>query len=387
MAASTFLADYAAAKARIFAGCDVAVINADDPLVRAMPRPGQAFVSFSLLSRDADYTLEHTPTPMIVRRGEPLLPLSSMRLQTAVPRHAAVLGALEQSVTAGRPLSAAMVAMPRAFPPLLTQMVRAGEATGQLGDMLTRTVANLELDAGLRNRLRSALIYPVIMLLVTTGVVVFLLLVIVPKFESMLRGKQLPLPTQILLAIGDFLGRHGASLGIALVAIVLAMVFGARTRRGRVAVDAVALYTPGVAGLYRTSVLARCTRTLGLLLQAGVPLHQALEHTAEVAGSDAYRRLWLQAQRTVVEGGSLLEAIRGRPLFGAGLEQLVAAGEATARLDSVMQKVAAQQSRDLERRIKDLLTMLEPMMVVMMAAVVGFVALSIMMPIFKMSRG
>jgi type IV pilus assembly protein PilC len=189
------------------------------------------------------------------------------------------------------------------------------------------------------------------------------------------------------LAAGDFLVRHGLGLGIGVVAVVVATIFGARTRRGRVLVDAVALHTPGVAGLYRTSVLTRCTRTLGLLLQAGVPLHQALEHTCEVAGSDAYRRLWLNAHRLVMEGRSLLEAVSGRPLFGSAFEQLVAAGEATARLDQVMQKVATQQSRDLERRIKDLLTVLEPLMVVMMAGVVGFVALSIMMPIFKMSRG
>jgi type IV pilus assembly protein PilC len=313
--------------------------------------------------------------------------LSSMRLQTTVPRRAAVIAALEQSVNAGRPLSAAMAAMPRAFPPLLTQMVRAGETTGQLGDMLTRTVATMEVDAGVRSRLRSALIYPIIMLAVTTGVVVFLLTVIVPKFESMLRGKALPAPTQFLLSLGDFLGRHGLLLGAAAVVALVAMVFGLRTPRGRRLADTMALHTPMVAGLYRTSVLARCTRTLGLLLQAGVPLHQALDNTCEVAGSDAYRRLWLHAQRVVLDGGSLLDAIRNRPLFGAGFEQLVAAGEATARLDQVMQKVANQQSRDLERRIKDLLTVLEPMMVVVMAAVVGFVALSIMMPIFRMSRG
>lgn len=313
--------------------------------------------------------------------------LASMHQQCKAPRVAAVLARLEQAVATGRSLSAAMADMPRAFPAVLTQMVRAGEATGQLGDMLTRTVATLELDAGLRNRLRSALIYPAIMMLVTTGVVVFLLTVIVPKFESMLRGKQLPAPTAMLMAAGDFLGRHGAGLGIALTITALALVFGARTHRGRVFVDALALHTPGVAGLYRTAVLARCTRTLGLLLQAGVPLQQALDHTCEVAGSNAYRNLWLNAQRVVLGGGSLLDAIRDRPLFGANFEQLVAAGEATARLDQVMQKVATQQSKDVERRIKDLLTVLEPMMVVVMAAIVGFIALSIMLPIFKMSRG
>jgi type IV pilus assembly protein PilC len=313
--------------------------------------------------------------------------LGSMRAQSIDARRSAVLHTLEQAVTAGLPLSSAMATMPRAFPPLLTQMVRAGEATGQLGDMLVRTVESLEIDAGLRSRLRSAMLYPAIMLTMTVGVVVFLLTCIVPKFESMLRGKQLPKPTEILLLLGDLLRNHGHWLGLGTAILVTGLVLFVRTPRGRVWLDAVALRTPGVAPLYRTAVLARCTRTFGLLLQAGVPMHQALEHTQEVAGSAAYRAIWQRAQKAVVGGGSLLDAVRNQPLFGPSLEQLVAAGEATATLDRVMQKVAAQQTKDLERRIKDLLTIIEPVMVLMMAAIVGFVALSIMMPIFKMSRG
>jgi type IV pilus assembly protein PilC len=313
--------------------------------------------------------------------------LQGMRQQAAEPRVAAVLGALEQSVVAGLPLSAAMAALPRSFPPLLVQMVRAGEATGQLGDMLRRTVEGLEVDVQMRARLRSAMLYPAIMLSMTVAVVVFLLTCIVPKFESLLRGKQIPLPTQMLLAAGQFLGTHGHWLALGCAAIVVASVLALRTEPGRVWLDGAMLRTPGVAALCRTAILARCTRTLGLLLEAGVPLHQALEHTQEVAGSHSFRTLWHRARQKVVNGGALLDAVRGQPLLGGNFEQLVAAGEATATLDRVMLKVGQQQTKDLERRIRDLLTIVEPMMVLTMAAIVGFVALSIMMPIFKMSRG
>jgi type IV pilus assembly protein PilC len=313
--------------------------------------------------------------------------LQSMRQQTTDPRIGGVLAALEQGVVAGMPLSSAMAGLPRAFPPLLVQMVRAGEATGQLGEMLRRTVDSLELDATMRGKLRSALLYPAIMLVMTAGVVVFLLTFIVPKFESLLRGKQLPLPTEILLAMGDFLRHHGYWLAAGLGVVVTGMVMALRTPRGQIWLDHVMLRTPGVGALYRTGVLARCTRTLGLLLQSGVPLHTALEHTQEVAGSHAYRELWQRSRHAVVNGAALLDTVRGQPLLGPGFEPLVGAGEATATLDRVMLKVSQKLTKDLERAIRDLVTVVEPLMVLVMAVIVGFVALSIMMPIFKMSRG
>lgn len=312
--------------------------------------------------------------------------LASMRQQGTSPAQVAVLQALEQGVVAGLPLSTAMATMPRAFPPLLVQMVRAGEATGQLGEMLARTVEAMEADAALRARLRSAMIYPVIMLVLTLGVVTFLLTFIVPKFERLLRGKTLPTPTRALLAIGDFLSAHGPVLGVG--ALVLAAVAFVLLRRpaGLAFLDRLLLRLPVLAPLVRTAALARATRTFGLLLQSGVPVHAALEHTQEVAGSRSYRELFQRAQRMVVHGATLSDALRGQPLLGTNFEQLVAAGESTATLDKVMLKVAGQYAKDLERRVKDLVTLLEPLMVVVMAGVVGFVALSIMLPIFQMSR-
>ena len=280
-----------------------------------------------LHAKERQALLEHFAT--LVDSGIQVAPaLAGMRAEAADERHVAVLAQLEQGVVAGMPLSTAMGTMPRSFPPLLVQMVRAGEATGQLGDMLRRTVDSLEIEAALRARLRSALLYPVIMLTMTVGVVVFLLTCIVPRFESMLRGKVLPTPTRLLLAGGELLRGHGHWLAIGAAVLASAAVWYCRTPRGRITLDSLLLHLPGVSGLYRTGVLARCTRTLGLLLQAGVPVHQALEHTREVAGSHAFRMLWQRAQHNVVNGGSVLDAVRGRDLCGPGFEQLVAAGEA-----------------------------------------------------------
>ncbi len=350
----------------------------------AGPPPGSP-QALKLTAKERFALMEQFAT--LIDSGIQIAPaLQSMRQQTPEPRLVAVLGTLEHAVVGGLPLSAAFAAMPRAFPPLVAQMVRAGETTGQLGEMLRRTVESMELDAAMRARLRSAMIYPVIMLSLTSAVVVFLLTWILPKFEGLLRGKQLPVPTRLLMALGDGVRAHGLWLLAGLAAALTAAILFVRSERGRRLVDHALLRLPGVAGIFRGAVMARCVRTFGLLLQSGVPVHTALEHTEEVASSLAYRALWQRARAEVVGGGTLRDAVRGSSLLGPTFVQLVAAGEATATLDRVMLKAANQYGKDLERRVRDLLTLVEPVMVVLMAAVVGFVALSIMLPIFQMSR-
>jgi type II secretory pathway component PulF len=297
-----------------------------------------------------------------------------------------VLAALEQADDAGLPLSSAMAAMPRAFPPLLVQVVRTGETTGDLGAMMQRTVESMELEAAMRGKLRSALLYPAVMLTLTIGVVAFLIGFVVPKFQRIFAGKTLPMPTRVLLALGELARDYGLYALGGLVAAIVAAVIYVRTQHGRRSVDRLLLRTPLVGGLYRLSVLGRCVRTLGFMLQAGVPVHVALEHTQEVAGSGTFAGIWRNARIGVTNGGALLDTVRNNRHLGPAFEQLVAAGESTATLDRVMLKAANQYSKDLERRLRDMLTLLEPAMVVVMGCVVAWVALSIMLPIFQMSR-
>jgi len=356
----------------------------------ATPPPAQAGKSdaarIRLGQKERFALLEQFAT--LIDSGIQIAPaLQSMRQQAADQRLATVLGTLEQGVVAGLPLSAVMASMPRAFSPVLTQMVRAGEATGQLGEILARSVETMELEATMRSKVRSAMIYPGVMLTLTVGVVVFLLTYIVPKFEKLFRGKPLPAPTRALLAIGETSRVWGPWILVGLLVVAVAAVLFVRTSRGGRVFDGVMLHVPVVRGIYRTAAITRSIRTFGLLLQSGVPMHQALEHTEEVAASPALAALWRRARNNVVNGRSLLEAVRGSPLLGPTFEQLVAAGEATATLDRVMLKATRQYTKELERRIHDLITLVEPAMVIVMGGVVGFVALSIMLPIFQMSRG
>lgn len=179
--------------------------------------------------------------------------LQAMRQQASQPRIGAVLAVLEDAVVGGQSLSQSMQAMPKAFPPMLAQMVRAGETTGALGDMLRRTVEVLEMEATLRSKLRSAMLYPCVMVVLTVSVVTFLLAFIVPKFERMFRGKQLPTPTRLLMALGDAASTYGVWALLGLVVLAGAAFLFARTTRGLRFFDRFLLRIPVVGSMYRTA--------------------------------------------------------------------------------------------------------------------------------------
>jgi type II secretory pathway component PulF len=315
--------------------------------------------------------------------------LRSMREQSDQPRVAAVLAYLEEAVRNGQALSVAIGAMPRAFPELVAQMVAAGETAGQLTEMIQRVSEMLEADEELRGRVRSALLYPTVMLVVALSVVVFLLTAIVPKFSGLFRGKEaaLPAPTRVLMAIGDFFALHAIWLLPSVVVLVGASIFFLRSSRGRPYLDRMLLGLPVIGSIYRTAILSRTSRTLGMLTGSGVVILTALEHTRQVAGSPAFSGLWDQVHQQVANGGTVSEAIRQSPLLPSTYKQMLGAGEASARLDAVLLRIATHYADDLQRKVRDISTLIEPILVVLLGGVVGFIALSIMLPIFKLSRG
>jgi type II secretory pathway component PulF len=315
--------------------------------------------------------------------------LHSMREQLDNPRVAEVLAYLEDVVRNGQPLSVAVATMPRAFPDLVAQMVAAGEKAGSLGEMVQRVTEMMEADAELRGRVRSALLYPTIMMVVATGVVVFLLTAIVPKFRGLFKGREetLPAPTRVLMFLGDFFSAHAIWLFPSVILLMGALIVFLRSSRGKPYLDGMLLRLPVIGPIYRTAILSRTSRTLGMLMRSGVAILTALEHTRDVSGSPAFAKLWSHVHGEVSNGGSLNEAIRPSPLLPPTYKQMVGSGESAARLDAVLLKVATHYASDLQRKVRDVSTLIEPILVVFLGGVVGFIALSIMLPIFKLSRG
>lgn len=315
--------------------------------------------------------------------------LQSMREQSPSPKIAAVLCHLEDCVRGGQSLSAAAEGLPRAFPVLVRQMLAAGERAGRVGEMIQRVNEMIEAEEELRGRLRSALIYPAVMMAVALAVVIFLLTTIVPKFAGLFKGKEetLPGPTKVLLWLSDFMSTNALWLLSGLVVVVVGTALWLRSDLGRPYLDHFLLRLPVVKDIYSTAILSRTSRTLGMLTNAGVVILAALEHTRDVAGSPSYAALWEAVRDRVANGGTISDAIRGSSLVPSTYKQLISSGESAARLDTVLLRIATHYASDLQRRVRDITTLIEPALVVFMGVVVGFIALSIMLPIFKLSQG
>lgn len=314
--------------------------------------------------------------------------LLAMKEQSENPRMADVLAYAGDAVQGGAPLSKAMMEMPRAFPVLVGQMVAAGEQAGRMGEMILRLVEMLEAEDELRGRVRSALLYPTIMVVVATCVVIFLITAIVPKFAGLFKGKEavLPAPTRLLMSTGEFFSANWMWLIPSVLVLFIGTIVYLRSEDGKPVLDAVILRIPVVRDVYRTAILSRTSRTLGTLVQSGVAITVAIEHTRDVSGSPAYAKLWSKVHDDVMNGTSISDSIRPSPLLPATYKQMISAGESGARLDKVLIKVASHYASELQRKVHDVTTVVEPALVVIMGCVVGFIALSIMLPIFQLSR-
>ncbi len=314
--------------------------------------------------------------------------LQSMREQSASPKIGAVLSHLEDAVRSGQSLSVAAAGLPRAFPDLVTQMLSAGEKAGRIGEMIQRVTEMIEAEEELRSRLRSALIYPAVMMSLAIAVVIFLLTTIVPKFSGLFKGKEhtLPGPTKVLMWLSEFLSTNALWLFPGVIVIVGGVIFFLRSKQGKPYLDSMLLRVPILKDVYSTAILSRTSRTLGMLTNAGVVILSALEHTRDVAGSPAFAKLWNDVHDQVANGGTISDAIKHSPLLPPTYKQLVGSGESAARLDAILLRISSHYAQELQRRVRDITTLIEPALVVFMGGVVGFIALSIMLPIFKLSQ-
>lgn len=299
-----------------------------------------------------------------------------------------VLDDLRKSVEAGGDFSSALAKHPKQFNQTYVSLVRAAEATGTLGEMLDRIAGYLRKEVETRSRVRAALAYPGVMMCAAVAVTVFLLTFIMPKFTPLFqsRGDQLPAPTKILM------GLSGAILGywylwiLLVAALVVAFYFGKRTEQGRVAWDWVKIHCPLVGKTYRKVVISRSIRTLATMIAAGVPVVESIQLCGEVAGNIHYKNMWGKVLDQVTAGQRINEALAGNPLMPNVLVQMIASGEETGKLDYVLNRVSTYYDQEVEAALKTTTSLIEPILIIIMGIVVGGIGLSLLLPIFSLSR-
>ena len=299
-----------------------------------------------------------------------------------------LLAAVRARILEGQSLSRGLADYPGSFPQIYRAMVEAGEQSGKLGDVLERLADFTENREALRDKVVIAFIYPALVTLVALAVVGLLLVYVVPQVTRVFAnlGQTLPLATRILIAISDFVRASGAvSLGglvVALVAANLALRDPARRHRWHRWL----LRVPLAGSLIRGVNAARFADTLGILTASGVPLLNSLQSAAAVLTNLPMRAAVDEAVRRVREGGALAPALGAAKLFPPLVIHLIASGEATGRLDTMLARAAEAQSRELENWIRGLTALLEPVLILAMGMVVLFVVVAILLPIFEMNQ-
>jgi type IV pilus assembly protein PilC len=298
---------------------------------------------------------------------------------------------LADSVQSGSTFSDALALHPKIFNNLFVNMVKAGEVGGVLELVLTRLSEFQEKAAKIRNKILSAMVYPVIVLTMAMGILVFLLIFIVPRFQvifqDLLGDKPLPPVTRFVLGVSDFMQHQGLVLLGAVVAIVVIYNFIGRTRRGRLAIDNLKLRLPLFGNLNSKTAISRFARTLGTLVTSGVPILQALNITRETAGNAAIARALARVHDCVKEGESIVQPLEASKLFPPMVVSMVDVGEETGKLPEMLLKIAEVYDDEVDNAVAALTSMLEPIMIVFLAVIVGTIVLALFTPLISIITG
>ncbi len=293
---------------------------------------------------------------------------------------------IRNDVEAGSTLSDAMAKHPKVFDKLFTNLIAAGEAGGILDTILQRLSIFIEKIVKLKRALRSAMTYPMVILIIAVGVVGIILWKVVPVFRTLFEGfnVELPLLTRMVIALSNFVAGYSIFIAILLVVAAFGIRNFYRTDKGRHMIDRFLLKIPILGEILRKIGVARFTRTLATLLTSGVPILDGLEITAKTAGNAILEDTIYQIRRHIEEGKNMSDPMKQSGFFPNMVTQMVSVGESTGELDTMLVKVSDYYEEEVDVIVANLLTILEPLMMVVLGVLVGGIVISMYMPLFKL---
>jgi general secretion pathway protein F len=299
-----------------------------------------------------------------------------------------ILTGVRATIIEGGTLADGMRQFPRAFSELYTASVAAGEQTGHLESVLERLADYTEARQGLQQRISTALVYPVILTVVSILIVIALMAYVVPKVVQVFEdtGQELPYLTQIMIKISDFIVNHGYIVAIVLILVGLIFSIAMRKPGPQLAFDRFILRFPLTRRLSTSLNTSRMARTMSILIGSGVPLISAIKSSAEVVSNQVIRKGLETTAEDVQQGASLSRSLARSKLFPPLLTQMVASGEASGRLDAMLEKAATSLEREAEARISVVVSLFEPLMILFMGTVVLIIVMAILMPIFDLNQ-
>jgi type IV pilus assembly protein PilC len=339
---------------------------------------------------DKDVVILTRQLATMIDAGLPLVQcLDILGNQTENKTLAGVVAQVRSDVESGATFADALKKHPKAFDNLYVNMVAAGEAGGILDTILQRLATYMEKFAKIKRQIKSAMIYPSVILFVAVSVVALLMVVVVPMLANMFAdmGQALPLPTRIVIAVSNFLkGWGGLSLLIAIIGLFVGLKQFRRTEKGLRLTDGLALKVPVAGSLIQRVAVAKFTRTLGTLMTSGVPILEGLLIVSRTAGNKVVEDSIMTTRQSVSEGKTLAEPLSKSQVFPAMVVQMISVGEATGALDNMLNKIADFYDDEVDSAVAALTSMLEPMLMIFLGTTVGFVIVAMYMPIFQMGN-
>ena len=324
---------------------------------------------------------------VMIDAGVPLVQCIELLAKTEDnPKFQAALNDVQIDVQSGNSLAASMKNHPKVFDDLYTNMVAAGEAGGILDTIFQRLSIYIEKNVKLKRAVQSALVYPIAVVVIASGVITLILWKVVPMFTELFNsmGVSLPLPTRIVIGASKFVGSYGVFIVIGL--FILGFLFKSyyATPKGRYLVDRLALKAPVFGPLMRKIAVARFTQTMATLIASGVPILDCLEITATTSGNAVIEEAIMSVKKAISEGRTIVEPLKASGVFPSMVVSMIGVGEQAGALEVMLSKIAAFYEEEVDAAVGDLMTALEPMIIVILGTTVGGIVISMYMPIFSL---
>lgn len=323
----------------------------------------------------------------LIQAGLPLLRSLEVMIkqQEKKPKFKKMLESVAEKVSSGGTLSDGLAMYPKTFDKLYVNMVRAGEAGGVLDLVLTRLAQFQEKSIRTIKKVKSAMIYPSVIMFVAVGIVTLLMMVVVPQFESifeqMLRGAPLPGPTQIVVDISDLFSSNPILVLGGMAGSIMGVVLLKKTKQGSKGFDWLGLHVPVVRDVVSKSNVSRITRTFGTLLSSGVPILQALQITGDTLTNFFFVKAMTNIHNAVRDGESMAVQMNREPVFPTMVTSMVEIGEETGELPDMLTRIADNFDEDVDNAVAGVTSLIEPVMIVFLAVVVGFIVIALFLPI------
>ena len=364
-------------------------LRISDPVVKEKPKDLLENISFlkpNVTGKDIVIFTRQLST--MIDAGLPLVQgLEILEKQQTNPTFKKALGEIRLDVEAGSTLADAMRKRPKIFDNLFTNMIEAGETGGILDTILSRLAVFMEKSMTLKKKIKGAMTYPVICLAISLLILVIILVFVVPVFSQMFEdfGSALPLPTQIIVNMSEFVKHYFMYLFLAIIAVFFGIKKIYSTEKGQVIIDRGLLRAPVVGVLLRKVAVAKFTRTLSTMLQSGVPILEALQVVAKTSGNKVIETAVFRVGDSIAEGRPLADPLEETGVFPNMVVQMINVGESVGALDAMLEKIADFYDEEVDQAVENLTAMIEPFMMVFLGGMIGGLVVAMYLPIFKIA--